>query len=223
MRNITPLTGPCYGKAVPATPTVSGASPRPLTDGAGHCGSEQVGNCRGSAGESVLLSDTEIVAASIPPRRRKCGIYFLIKDEELKYVGQSIDVDGRLADHRWREFDRWHWVPCAAEDLDSLERRYLDAFLPTWNSDPSTVARRREREPTIPFSLPEAAHPLDGIDPELWSRCCQEMAEYDAAHWTEHLVNQERMRRVRAMRPPSIRRMEDFGPMPRVGDPLCDF
>ncbi len=209
-----PQQGRTVAVTLPASATYCGLQ----HDRSGQGRPEHVGNGRGNAGESVLLLDTEIIASSVPPYPRKCGVYFLIKDHELKYVGQSIDVEGRLREHRSRGFDRWHWIPCAAEELDSLERRYLDAFLPPWNSDPLTVTRRKALQPPVPVPMPPAAHPLDGVDPELWARCGQEFEEWEATHWTEGRVNRERMRRVRAMRMPGSR-MEDFGTMPQVGDP----
>lgn len=56
--------------------------------------------------EPALLAVAEIVAASVPTLK-KCGIYFLIKGGEIKYVGQSVNIDARLGAHHWRGFDRY--------------------------------------------------------------------------------------------------------------------
>ncbi len=94
--------------------------------------------------ENGLLGEAEIIAASVPTDGAKCGIYFLIKDGELKYIGQSINVDARLGSHHHRGFNRWHWVPCRPGELNSMERRYIDALLPPWNVDNRTEMRREE-------------------------------------------------------------------------------
>ena len=46
----------------------------------------------------------EILRAS-EPHRTLCGVYFLIKDDVVVYVGQSIDVDSRLATHKRKHVD----------------------------------------------------------------------------------------------------------------------
>jgi hypothetical protein len=105
--------------------------------------------------QKQLLSAEEIVAASLEAGPRKCGIYFLIKDDELKYVGQSIDVEARLGGHRWRSFDPWYWVPCLPDQLNTMERQYIDLFLPSWNSDNRTALRREELARSTPSSANE--------------------------------------------------------------------
>ena len=76
-----------------------------------------------------LLIEDAIVAASVPVSSRRCGIYFLIKDDRVVYVGQSVHIDARLLAHaREKSFDRWHWIPCQVDALDEMERRYLDAL-----------------------------------------------------------------------------------------------
>jgi hypothetical protein len=92
----------------------------------------------------TILTATEIVAASISAAPLlKCGIYFLVMDGELKYVGQSVNVEARVASHRQnRQFDRWHWIECPCDQLNALERAYIDAYLPPWNMDGRTAFLR---------------------------------------------------------------------------------
>jgi hypothetical protein len=105
--------------------------------------------------QEQLLSEEEIVAASVEAGPRKCGIYFLIADDELKYVGQSINVEARVAVHKnERDFDRWYWVPCSSYQLNKMERLYIDRFLPPWNMDNKTMLRREElARPPAPLTV----------------------------------------------------------------------
>jgi predicted DNA-binding transcriptional regulator AlpA len=83
--------------------------------------------------DGTLLSATEIQRQAKPFEPRT-GIYFLLLDGEIVYVGQSIDVFARLAQHiKEKTFDRWHWVPCPANQILSAERAYIRAFKPPLN------------------------------------------------------------------------------------------
>lgn len=63
------------------------------------------------------------------------GVYFLICDSEVMYVGRSADVFYRLSQHRQAglKFDAFNVVYAPKERLDELERIYIDALLPKWN------------------------------------------------------------------------------------------
>lgn len=183
-------------------------------------------------GKIDLLPETEIVALSLEIGPSRCGIYFLIQDCRLMYVGQSVNIDARIAQHRReRKFDRYHWIACAPEKLDALERAYLDRFLPPWNTDSRTVTLRgdRRRAMGFPDTMPPPASKItfDSLKPENWTPEQREIieeekreaAEWAATHWTQHDVRHEWMRRIRQMRYPSRLKPEDFGPMPDIGDP----
>jgi hypothetical protein len=148
-----------------------------------------------------LLCEAEIIAASIPVAGPRCGIYFLIRDGRVMYVGQSVNIDARIATHYRsprRKFDGWHWLPCEPSALDALERRYLDALLPPWNADPETARKRGDVRERAQFSpLPHAAHPLDGVDPNWWIGL---PAEDLGEGQEEYEARRDRMLRVRAMR-----------------------
>jgi hypothetical protein len=164
-----------------------------------------------------LLTAEQIVEVAVQPGERKIGLYFLIKDGELKYVGQSIDIEARICSHRWREFDRWHWIPCEKEQLNALERAYIDSLLPPWNTD-SRTAKKRGDSYIGQNSLPSVSHPLEGVDPVWWDADGQD--EIDKEVWTQDALSRERMRRLRAVNQDRTRRVEDFGPMPKLGNPL---
>ncbi len=62
-----------------------------------------------------------------------CGIYFLIKDIKIVYVGKSLNVIRRIGQHPDKSFDRFAWVLCKPEQLDHLERDYINQFSPPLN------------------------------------------------------------------------------------------
>lgn len=62
------------------------------------------------------------------------GVYFLIKNEEVVYVGQSVNIISRVSAHvKQKEFDRFAFVPCDAQDLDVLESLYIHFLQPELN------------------------------------------------------------------------------------------
>ncbi|MEL7966324.1 hypothetical protein AAG587_08105 [Vreelandella neptunia] len=80
-----------------------------------------------------LLTEKEIVGnGRMTPHLT--GVYFLIKDERIVYVGQSLNIISRVAAHvKHKEFDRFAFVPCDAQDLDVLESLYIHFLQPELN------------------------------------------------------------------------------------------
>ncbi|MGN2247633.1 GIY-YIG nuclease family protein [Frateuria sp. GZRR35] len=77
----------------------------------------------------------ELVDAAFPVGEQ-CGIYFLIRDFQVTYVGQTVRLFERLAQHkrRGRRFDSFSFIPCAAEHLDELEKTYITLLFPEENT-----------------------------------------------------------------------------------------
>lgn len=79
----------------------------------------------------------------------RCGIYALVREGAIVYIGQSKKPLGRIAAHRsqWGRksqapawlpikgilFDEIHVLPCRVEDLDRLERALIDLYKPRYN------------------------------------------------------------------------------------------
>lgn len=65
------------------------------------------------------------------------GIYFLMKDDEIVYVGQSTRLCARLAGHvgqpGMKEFNRISWVEVPIEDLNFMEAAYILFYRPKHN------------------------------------------------------------------------------------------
>lgn len=81
----------------------------------------------------TLLRQDEIVASSVP-YCEVCGVYFLINDDQVVYVGQSLNVYSRIAQHKNnKQFERFAFIPCPPTVLDRLESIYIHCLRPTLN------------------------------------------------------------------------------------------
>lgn len=65
----------------------------------------------------------------------KPGIYILFVGDRVTYVGQSQNVMARIASHasKGRLFDSYYVIPCVPDDLDRLERHYIESLTPAEN------------------------------------------------------------------------------------------
>lgn len=67
------------------------------------------------------------VPAGYPP-----GVYFLCQDKDIVYVGQSINLGARLAQHvQDKVFDKVYFLP--TEDYDQVEADYIKMLKPKYN------------------------------------------------------------------------------------------
>jgi hypothetical protein len=84
----------------------------------------------------ALLTEKEIVDGS-KPWTNTVGVYFLIKDSRIVYVGQSkLTVFGRIGHHQNdKDFDSVAWIQCEPEILDALESLYIHVFKPKLNGN----------------------------------------------------------------------------------------
>ena len=65
------------------------------------------------------------------------GIYFLMLDEEIIYIGKSTNVLTRLAAHieKGRKFTHFYAIPYPVEELDKKEQYYIDLLKPSQNKN----------------------------------------------------------------------------------------
>ena len=80
------------------------------------------------------FSESEIVASSFR-YDLDSGIYFLIRDDAVVYVGQAKNVLRRILRHRedGRKFQSFAVIPCEMEHLDELEQIYIRLLMPEIN------------------------------------------------------------------------------------------
>ena len=69
-------------------------------------------------------------------RRRLVGVYFLISEAAIVYVGQTTDLESRIELHQWegiKTFDRAMWIELPADDLSAYEGALIRAIGPKYN------------------------------------------------------------------------------------------
>jgi len=65
-----------------------------------------------------------------------CGVYFLIENNEVVYVGQSNDIESRIRNHRYentKQFSEVVYFRCKQNTLRYHEKKYIKLFLPKYN------------------------------------------------------------------------------------------
>jgi len=87
---------------------------------------------------NTLLRENEIVAVS-KPWQQFIGVYFLIDNGKIVYVGQSVNVYSRIAQHHQKKFDSFAVLPCQKTELDVLESLYIHVLRPLLNSNDTTT------------------------------------------------------------------------------------
>lgn len=98
----------------------------------------------------TLLSEDSLVADAVK-FQAFTGIYFLIKDKRVVYVGQSINISSRMIAHirNGVDFDAYSIVQCDGAQLDLLESFYIHNLKPTGNG------RLNNGEMHAPISMAE--------------------------------------------------------------------
>jgi hypothetical protein len=99
---------------------------------------------------SKLESEAEIVRRATD-LSELAGVYFLVRNERVVYVGKSLNVYQRVASHRPSKlFDKVSFIRCHEPDLLRLEAMYISKFNPEFNQ-----AGRTDR---VPDQLDEPTH-----------------------------------------------------------------
>lgn len=105
---------------------------------------------------SQTLGLDEILLRASRKRPRLVGIYFLIKEDVIVYIGQSINLAARLLEHeRTKDFDSYTFIPCDSAQLPDMEALYILKFKPSLNYMPNgslglpPIPNKRGRPPAI--------------------------------------------------------------------------
>ena len=81
------------------------------------------------------------------------GVYFLINDNKIIYIGQSKNVFARIHTHSMtKKFNKIAWVNCELKHLDIIESFYIHAFRPELNGC------KNEEEKSAPLSVEKLYH-----------------------------------------------------------------
>jgi hypothetical protein len=81
---------------------------------------------------SEFMTSDEILAHSAD-MDKSSGVYFLIREGRIIYVGQSRNVYARIGAHRDKSFDRITIFLCDLKDLLMIEAAYIKALQPELN------------------------------------------------------------------------------------------
>lgn len=123
--------------------------------------------------------DGEYIVSNSLPMFPKCGVYFLVRDNEIVYVGRSVSVIDRLHTHRkdGKNFNRVFFIECTKEELGELEMHYIRKFKPKLNYLPKPPKPPREPwRPTPPITERGRA---------MWDKLMEERAQRRAEHEAE--------------------------------------
>ncbi len=100
---------------------------------------------------NVKMEDSTVLAGFVEVSAiLRCGVYALLRDGVVVYIGQSKKMLARIEAHRsnwgrkstpaWMPaslrgvlFDQVYVLPCRVEDLDQLERAMIDLYKPKYN------------------------------------------------------------------------------------------
>lgn len=69
----------------------------------------------------------------ILPPPRDVFVYFLLKDGEVVYVGQTREGVTRPYSHKDKDFDTVRIIKCEIDELDYLEEKYIVKYKPIYN------------------------------------------------------------------------------------------
>lgn len=62
------------------------------------------------------------------------GIYFLIDNKEIVYIGKTKNISHRLAGHGNKNYEVYRFIACEEIYLDAYEKRWIERFKPKYNS-----------------------------------------------------------------------------------------
>lgn len=81
------------------------------------------------------LTEEKIIKKAIEIDSQKItGIFFLIKDEKIVFVGRTIIGVGAISQHfKDKDFDKYYFMKCPKEDVESLAYEYIIKFVPIYN------------------------------------------------------------------------------------------
>jgi excisionase family DNA binding protein len=91
------------------------------------------GDCVRQEIDNNLLNYDEIIKEA-EGNKILCGIYFLINENDVVYIGQSVNIHSRIAQHKnSKTFDKFSYIECEKSELSHLEVKYIKKFKPKYN------------------------------------------------------------------------------------------
>jgi excinuclease UvrABC nuclease subunit len=80
--------------------------------------------------ENILINKKSIIQGTESP-----GIYLLINNDEIIYIGKSLTPKQRVGIHQYsnKKFDSYYIISCNEEELRDLEAKYIFKYHPKHN------------------------------------------------------------------------------------------
>jgi hypothetical protein len=83
------------------------------------------------------------------------GVYFLLSDSEVVYVGKTTNLTTRVLSHSaQKDFDAVYYLPVKISELNDVERKYIKQLDPKYNNDYS-FGYENGGERRVMFWLPD--------------------------------------------------------------------
>lgn len=113
-------------------------------------------------GKGLLRHDQ--IVESAKQWQELSGVYFLVDEDKVIYVGQSVNIYSRIPQHHDKKFDKFTYVLCEPRFLNIVETLYIHCLQPKLNFDrngnlhaPLTFEKLLEQQndmaiPTVPKS-----------------------------------------------------------------------
>ena len=126
------------------------------------------------AGQLACRPIGDVRKLVLPPRI--CGVYFLIEDQNIVYVGQSADVVRRVNEHLDRgriKFDMAVYLPCSLGELDEVEEDFIDALKPRYNNTRRRIGAAAYVRHILQTRGPLTVEEIVRLAPEhgVWAQC----------------------------------------------------
>lgn len=84
--------------------------------------------------KDLLATIDSIRATRTAAPKTGCGVYFLFDDDNVVYVGQSVEIAARIGQHaKTKGFDSYAWIAVPEELLDAVEQFYITTLQPPLN------------------------------------------------------------------------------------------
>ena len=81
------------------------------------------------------IYNDEIFVNRTPLNTQITGIYFLFRNEEIVYAGQSKNLHRRIIQHCYgKDFDSYSYIKCSESELNDLEFYFIAKHKPEYNS-----------------------------------------------------------------------------------------
>ena len=68
-----------------------------------------------------------------------CGIYFLVNNKKVVYVGQSTNILSRIVGHGDKIYKEIYYLICKQEELEILETHFIVSLNPEYNKTHSAM------------------------------------------------------------------------------------